>query len=263
MFSKLHERLGTAGLVVAIIALVAALGGTAIAAKKYITKPEAEKIATKIAKREANKVKGKEGPAGPTGPTGAAGAAGATGATGPAGATGATGPTGAGATGPTGPTGPTGAKGATGPSGPTGPTGPEGNIKPPLPSGVTETGSWELPGGAAGSATSVSFPIPLEAGIPEAKTNYVPKAGTPPAGCENSEHAGTASPANPEAAKGNFCVYAAAGSIEGNALLSQPAAVEAFGTFGTSTAGAILIAGGTVTGGPLGYAGGTWAVTAP
>ena len=32
MFSKLHERLGTAGFVVAIVALVAALAGTAFAA---------------------------------------------------------------------------------------------------------------------------------------------------------------------------------------------------------------------------------------
>jgi hypothetical protein len=93
MFSKLHERLGTAGFVVALVALVAALAGTAFAAAGLngTQKKEVKKIAKKFAGKN-----GATGPQGPVGPSGAAGASGKNGADGQAGAPGAPGAPGAG-----------------------------------------------------------------------------------------------------------------------------------------------------------------------
>lgn len=82
MFSRIHDKLGTAGLVVAIVALVAALTGTALAAAGLSIKQKKE--VTKIAKKYAGK-RGATGPAGAQGPAGTSGAKGATGAAGVAG----------------------------------------------------------------------------------------------------------------------------------------------------------------------------------
>jgi len=127
MFSKLHERLGTAGLVVAIVALVVALAGTAFAAAglNSTQKKEVKKIAKQFA-----------------------GKPGAPGAVGPAGAAGPTGP--AGKEGPGGKEGPEGPEGPEGTEGPEGPEGPEGeagvcsvtNPSCELPSGATLVGNW-------------------------------------------------------------------------------------------------------------------------
>ena len=59
MIERIHQKLGTAGFVIAIVALIAALGGTALAAAKLngTQKKEVEKIAKKYA--------GKPGAAGP------------------------------------------------------------------------------------------------------------------------------------------------------------------------------------------------------
>lgn len=135
MFSKLHERLGTAGLVVAVIALVAALTGTAIAAKS-LTKPQV----VKIAQREAKKFPGPTGPAGPQGSKGDKGDKGDTGSAGSPGAQGATGATGA-----AGATGATGQKGATGAEGPTGATGATGEFEGTVKSGTLLKGTWAIP----------------------------------------------------------------------------------------------------------------------
>lgn len=75
MFSRLHNRLGTAGFVIAIVALVAAVAGTAFAATGLNSKQKKE--VRKIARSEANP--------GPMGPAGAAGLNGAPGAPGPEG----------------------------------------------------------------------------------------------------------------------------------------------------------------------------------
>jgi hypothetical protein len=66
MYSKLHNRLGTAGLVVAIVALVAALAGTAFAAAGLNSKQKKE------VKSIAKSFQG-TGPQGPVGPAGAKG----------------------------------------------------------------------------------------------------------------------------------------------------------------------------------------------
>ena len=44
MLSRLHQKLGTAGLVVAVVALVAALGGAAIAAGGGLTGQETQEV---------------------------------------------------------------------------------------------------------------------------------------------------------------------------------------------------------------------------
>ncbi|HEU5063123.1 MAG TPA: hypothetical protein VFT79_08245 [Solirubrobacterales bacterium] len=85
MLSRLHNKLGTAGLVVSIVALVAALTGAAYAADKLSSqeKKEVKKIAKKFAgKRGPQGPQGLPGPAGPAGPAGNNGANGADGADG-------------------------------------------------------------------------------------------------------------------------------------------------------------------------------------
>jgi hypothetical protein len=186
MFHRLTGLFGKAGLIVAVVALVAALTGDAFAAtggnppasaSKKKKKKESglnkkqKKQAKNIAKSEAKKyansnpgapgapgsngssgsdgAQGAQGPQGPVGPQGPKGDKGATGATGPS-VPGPTGPTGAASTvpGPQGATGPKGATGAgaTGPKGATGATGEKG-----------ATGFAAGPTGAAG-ATGATGP---------------------------------------------------------------------------------------------------------
>lgn len=79
-FKRLQRALGPGGLIVAIIAVVLALGAGAYAASGGLTgkqKEEVKKIARKFAGR--NGANGAAGPAGPGGQPGAAGAQGATG----------------------------------------------------------------------------------------------------------------------------------------------------------------------------------------
>jgi Collagen triple helix repeat (20 copies) len=170
---SMHERLGTAGFALAVIALVAALAGGAYAAAGF-TKAQEKQIA-KIAKKYAGKngAPGAQGPAGPAGPQGPAGPAGAAGKDGAIGAAGATGATGA--------TGPTGKNGVTGASGATGPTGSPWTANGTLPVGSTETGAWtfKVPTAFAFAETAISFPVPLAnpQSAVKAKTNSL-AAGT-------------------------------------------------------------------------------------
>jgi len=76
MLQRTRERLGGAGMVISIIALVVALAGTAYAAAKLngTQKKEVEKIAKKFAGKPGEKgATGLTGPPGPVGPKGAAG----------------------------------------------------------------------------------------------------------------------------------------------------------------------------------------------
>jgi len=192
MLSRIHNKLGTAGLVVAIVALIAALGGAAYAASDNHLSGGEKKEVTKIAKKYA----GKPGPTGPKGATGAAGAAGAKGATGPKGDKGATGEK-----------GPKGDKGATGKTGPTGPKGATGpGFEPPLPVGDTETGAWAIAN--ANSLVSASFNVALAAkpkaivfiGGSVTGERVVPKEAVKETVCEGSAAA-------PTAPSGVLCVY--------------------------------------------------------
>jgi len=230
MFSKLHERLGTAGLVVAVIALVVALGGTAVAALNGSEKKEVKKIATKIAKKYAgedgkdgtngiNGAPGAQGPAGPKGDTGPKGATGAAGTAGTAGATGATGLKGA-----TGATGATGA-GTTGVTGVTGPTGFSGFTET-LPPGETETGAWAFGKTSADETfVPISFAIPLAAPLPESNVHFI-RSGQEIIISETTEEPEGVTPANcpgtaadPQADPGHLCIYANNGSFQGSVLM--------------------------------------------
>jgi hypothetical protein len=79
LISRIHNKLGTAGFIVAIVALVAALSGVAIAAGGSLTgkqKKEVKNISKTEAKKYANSnpgAPGLPGPAGPQGPKGDAG----------------------------------------------------------------------------------------------------------------------------------------------------------------------------------------------
>lgn len=94
MISRIHNKLGTAGFVVAIVALIAALGGAAIAAAPKLNSTQKKEV-KKIAQTEAKKIVPAVGPPGATGATGVAGPKGDTGATGQEGPEGEEGPPGA------------------------------------------------------------------------------------------------------------------------------------------------------------------------
>ena len=90
MFSRIHHKLGTAGLVIAIMALILALGGAAYAALPGLNakqKKEVKKIAKKLV------APGVQGPAGPAGVKGDTGVKGDNGANGDTGLQGPPGPT--------------------------------------------------------------------------------------------------------------------------------------------------------------------------
>jgi hypothetical protein len=255
MFSKLHERLGTAGLVVAVIALVVALGGSAVAALNGGEKKEVKKIAKKFA--------GKKGATGPAGPAGAAGAAGAKGDKGDPGAngtpgtpgtngvTGATGATGtagtAGATGPTGTAGATGATGATGTTGATGPSCPVGYCT--LPANSTETGLWSATFAGTEAITHVSFPLPLKAPLDAAHVKVV--TGTPPAECDDGALPAP-STGNPEADPGYLCVFPIAFEPSGSIALNGVLNPETFSDGASKVGAAIALTGGADGGFGLG-----------
>ncbi len=274
MLERLRNQVGTAGLIVAIVALVAALGGGAYAATSNSGKATAS-------------AKGKPGPRGKTGKTGPAGPAGPVG---PAGLTGPAGPKG-----DPGPKGDTGAQGPIGPQGPVGPKGTSGFTET-LPPGKTETGTWSFGYVSAdgapvadffepGVVVPVSFPIPLETGIEEGHAHFINLAGEEVEAIENSSFEiefvkvpqtnpkpcpGTV--AAPEAAPGEFCVYESALTSNAGAktaLASQligrpegPFPVPGLEGSNAGTTGAILNVVWLET--PTGQAGGwgTWAVTA-
>jgi hypothetical protein len=89
MVRRIRERLGTAGFVLGILAVIIALAGTAFAAKKVFTKQQ-EKQIVKIAKKYAGR-NGSDGAAGPVGPAGPKGDTGSRGPEGPPGEDGETG----------------------------------------------------------------------------------------------------------------------------------------------------------------------------
>jgi hypothetical protein len=250
MFSKLQERFGTAGLIVAIIALVAALTGTAIAKLNGSEKKEVEKIAKKVAKKFP-------GPAGPTGPAG------------PQGAPGAPGPEGK-----QGPIGPQGEPGAPGAAGATGPTGSPWVAGGTLPEGETETGAWAY-GNASTSGfvnVGVSFSIPLSAPIPAGNAHFINKAGEEVVFNPETEKVEEIEPTQclgsaetPAANAGHFCMYTAnqisTGITSATSLsIGDPGSEGLIGFGAAGTTGARLRIQ-VLTGSSEGW--GTWAVTAP
>jgi hypothetical protein len=137
MLTRLRTHFGTAGLIVAVVALVAAVGGTALAASGALSgkqKKEVEKISKKFA-----------------------GKPGAAGAQGPAGAKGDPGPKGdQGVKGDPGSPGSPGAKGDTGEAGMCSEEEPECALAP----GGVLTGIWSAaPGEDETDLANISFPL--------------------------------------------------------------------------------------------------------
>jgi hypothetical protein len=175
----LQKQFGTAGLIVAVFALVAVLAGGAYAASGALTGKQ---------KREVKAIAKSFRDSGPTGPTGAQGPAGREGPRGNDGAKGATGATGA--KGSKGGFGGTGAPGEVGPTGPTGPTGSSGGA--PLPEGATATGYWAVssngtktikdgdgnmvPIGSSEVRAPISFPAEIPEGISSLTVRYQDEA---------------------------------------------------------------------------------------
>jgi collagen triple helix repeat protein len=219
MLSRIHNKLGTAGLVVAIVALVAALAGTAIAAAGLNGKQKKE--VKKIAKKFAGKpgAAGATGPAGPQGPkgdkgdTGAAGKDGTNGTNGTNGANGKSVITEPESTGTANCEGLGGAKFHTEGSGAnTFACNGETGFTETLPQGETETGTWGVAVkpteiGLSGKPeqiqlASASFNIPLSE-APEALVYNLP---------ETTDCPGTV--AEPKAAAGKLCVYIGLGAFD-------------------------------------------------
>jgi hypothetical protein len=276
MFSNIRERFGTAGLVLAIVAVIVALAGTAYAATKLngTQKKEVEKIAKKFQGT---------GPAGTNGTNGAPGARGEKGENGSS-VTGTEFPTTKeghcteggveffAATGKT-----FACNGKKGTNGTTG-------FTSTLPGGKTETGAWTF--GLLPSVPShlwrvpISFNIPLAAGLVSSgcetleagppshisttcHVHYINKEGkeviTPEPSVVANSTVCTGTAAAPTAPPGSLCVYEtkieeakSAGSANIRATLSgEPE--------GTGTAGAML----RFREAPEESQGfGTWAVTA-
>ena len=277
MFRRFRERFGTAGLVVGVIALVLAVGGTALAASGALTgkqKKEVEKIAKKYAGAP-----GATGPAGPQGIAGANGKDGASGANGTNGQAGAAGKnvvttniTTAGLEGHC--TGVGGTKfqvegSATkeyvcnGKNGTDGQTG----FTERLPEGKTETGIWgsglQTPAGR--HSFPISFPIPVSA-APEPVIVGPAEESAP--GCPG-RGGGTFTegyrPTVPKAEPGKLCIYITAFEhavipTEANVGSSEYSGGEWFDETGTSQVGALLE---VVCSSSSCVAMGTWAVTAP
>jgi len=270
----IREPFGTAGLVVACVALIAALGGTALAAAKLNStqKKEVEKIAKKYA--------GKPGAPGATGPAGAVGTAGPKGDTGAKGDTGNAGTAGksvtvtaiqpeegkceerAGAE----------VKGegsstvevCNGENGAPGPEGSPWTELGVLPPGQTETGVWSFSGTILDGEellAPISFSIPLKVGQePEGGHIHFQGQANFAASCEHAEP--------PTAKPGELCIYNNPNSED--ALLHAHylgTAVAFSGPNGeeprSGPSGALLQFMFTGESGEVARGYGTWAVTAP
>jgi hypothetical protein len=150
-------------IIVSVIALFVALGGTSYAAvTKLLPKNSvgsAQVINGSLQKGDLSKkaVAALNGNRGATGSAGAQGVKGDTGATGPAG--------------PAGATGPAGPAGATGPAGPTGATGPTG------PVGPSNAYAAALAEGSADGSTLVSLSIPAGSYVLQAALREVNLGG--------------------------------------------------------------------------------------
>jgi Collagen triple helix repeat (20 copies) len=155
MLKQTLRRLPSPAMVVAVVALIAAVGGTA-GATVAVTNGSGKAKANAASKSKTHVVRGPRGPRGFKG---------ATGATGPIGLTGKTGATGA-----AGPAGPAGPKGDKGDTGATGAPGAPGKDAPSVKlTTVTQSATITTPGPGKG-ATAI---CPLEQGSATVRQNAV------------------------------------------------------------------------------------------
>jgi hypothetical protein len=275
MLSRIHQKLGTAGFIISIVALVAALGGGAYAASGGLSGKQKKEV-EKIAKQYAGKpgANGATGPAGPTGTPGAKGDAGAAGANGTAGTNGTNGTNGTSVTNTSLPKGSTacpegGAEFKVGTGAATHACNGVTGFTETLPTGKTETGTWNVTvldvtesGIAPFPLGSISFPIPLASG---GKAFVFTEEETEEEEFGASGCAGTVEV--PTAPAGTLCVYTAGerrSHLTKTELQAKPpegGALQEYGVSGATLTG--LQFGGT-PGEPASAAyGGSWAVTAP
>jgi hypothetical protein len=168
MFSRIHQKLGTAGFAIAILALIVALGGAAYAAVPGLNSKQKKEV-KKIAKGLVA-----PGPAGAAGPAGAPGGAGAK--------------------------GDAGAAGGTGPEGPEGKEGPPGPTDTKLPPGKTIRGFWDFQANNSihEGVLSLTYPFRIE---PKPTFRFMPPSAAPTDECPGEAEA-------PKAKRGFLCVYA-------------------------------------------------------
>lgn len=258
MLQRFRDRFGTAGLIVAVVALVAALAGTAIAAGGKLN-PTQKKEVTKIAKKYAGE-DGAPGAKGDKGDKGDAGAAGNNGNNGNNGSNGQNAEVSAATAGecPNGGVtlkvgGVNKGKVCNGEDGETG-------FTENLPEGKTETGTWSVQGAEnfAGGflVKEISFPIPVQGTLTPVFVgkNAADKTKGASEGCPGPDSNGA-----PTAEPATLCVYLNSETGSFSVLgFGDPNAP--FGTLGVQPSGSVLVMQCTAE--PcLEY--GTWAVTAP
>jgi hypothetical protein len=279
-YRALHHRFGTAGVVLGVIALIAALGGTAFAAGGGLSGKQKKEV-----KAIAKSFQG-TGPAGAAGTNGTNGTNGKNGTTGKDGTTGINGKSVAlsstAATCPeggisvevegtpaskkevcNGEAGNPGNPGAPGtPGAPGSPWTAGGTLPPSTAPGCpcTETGTWTLSATAAGTpsappfipavqAVPISFPIPTNGVLASGHAIFVPEGNTTTAHCSEAPVNGTLN--SPKAESGYLCVYDSTsfGTATPDSLLGP--------LTGITPAGAVLVMDITEDTVHLG----TWAVT--
>jgi hypothetical protein len=265
---SIREPFGLAGVIVACVALVAALGGGAYAASGGLSgkqKKEVEKIAKKYAgKPGANGTNGAPGTKGDIGAKGDTGAAGTSGTNGTNGTNVTTSAASEAECGKAGGVKITSASPATKVC-----NGTTGFTKT-LPKGETETGTWaasstSTTGFSAGDFVSVpiSFPIPLAAEGATQSAFVFNKADTAASQFGASGCAGTV--ATPTAPPGKLCVYTfdeelvEATPLEG--LKNAEGQIQKYGQSGAILEVALLNGSAASPAGVLAW--GSWAVTAP
>jgi uncharacterized low-complexity protein len=197
MFRKVHDKLGTAGLVIAIAALVAALGGAAVAAVPGLNPKQKQQV-----RKIAHKYAGKDGSNGLTGPQGLQGPKGDPGAPGANGKNGADGisPEGNQFTGEEGPCTEGGVK-FTGTTTTFVCNGQPGPTDTKLPSGKTLKGLWQfqVPSSSFGLAlVTISFPLQVTPAPDE--FHWIAPGEGPTEECPGSAD-------EPKAKAGHLCFY--------------------------------------------------------
>jgi hypothetical protein len=250
MYSRVHQKLGTAGLIVAIVALVAALGGGAYAAGGGLTAKEKKQV-KKIAQTEVKKIAGVPGAPGAVGPVGPPGPAGANGKDGKDGTNGKNVTTG---------NEPTGTSNCEEQGGVwvevegsglkryvcNGKDGEEGTSG----SGGTMTGQWSFSAkGLVSTLMSISYPERLPA---DPTYNWIGPGGSSTTACPGSA-------ANPEAAPGNVCLYAASMNAAGEGTDSHP--VENYTAYTPDPQSGLTVEITLASADSEGYGWGSWAAT--